>query len=301
MFTFFVLIMKKKLFCLLFCSGMIVSLAAQKIEVKEPRLIKEAGTEAYHPVFTPDGKTILLSSESYAGLRSFNLETKKVRILTDATGAGWNLAISDDSQSACFQKIDPNADFRDAKSFYSVNLDNQQVQRVMSPVEDSSTRPVLLMKSKAAIKSPVIAYASEDLQIVVEKNGKQTILTPNGTDETYMWVELSPDKTKIVYNVSSIGETFICDLSGKVLANLGRLSAPQWLNKDYVVGMNDFDDGHVVVKSNIIGISANGKVRQELTQLGDKIAMFPAVSPDGSKIAFNTLKGELYIMEVVVK
>jgi len=294
--------MKKTLFLLVFCSGMIMSLAAQKIEVKEPQLVKEAGSEAYYPKFTPDGKSILLTSENHSGLKMFNLETKKVMQLTTADGAGWNPVVSDDSKTVCFRQIDFSVDPFGLASFHSYNLETKQVQQLAAPMPDlAPTKTLLLMRSKSAIKSPVLAYTNEELKIALEKNGKKSILTPNGAEERYIWVQLSPDKTKIVYTVSTIGETFICDLSGKILANLGKLNASQWLNNDYVIGMNDSDDGHVVVKSNIIGISANGKVKQELTRLGDKIAMFPAVSPDGSKIAFNTLKGELYIMEVVIK
>ena len=286
---------------MLFCSGLIMNLAAQKIEVKEPQLIKEAGTEAYYPKFTPDGKTIVLTSENYAGLKALSLETKKVEQLTSDLGAGWNLAISDDSKTAYFQKIDYSSDPWGYTSFHSVNLETRQIQHVMSPMTPSSTRPLLLMKSKAAIKSPVIVYASEELQLVVEKNGQKTVLTPNGADETYILPQLSPDGKKIVYLASSMEETFICDLSGKILTSLGRLHAPQWLNNDWVVGMNDWDDGHVVLKSNIIGITADGKVKQELTLSDGKIAMYPAASPAGDKIAFNTIDGKLYIMDIIVK
>jgi len=294
--------MKRKLVFILFCSGIFMNLAAQGIEVKKTQLIKEAGTEAYYPKFTPDGKTILLTSENQAGLKLFNLETKKVEQLTTANGAGVNPVVSDDSKTVCFRKIDFSVDPFGLVSFHACNMETKQTQQLTAPMADlAPTKTLSLMKAKAAIKSPVIAYTSEDLQIALEKDGKKAILTPNGADERYIWVQLSPDQTKIVYTVSTVGETFICDLSGKVLANLGKLNAPQWLNNDYVVGMNDSDDGHVVTQSNIIGVSANGKVKQELTRLGDKIAMFPAVSPDGSKIAFNTLRGELYIMEVTVK
>ena len=291
--------MRRLMFFVTMCSVLVTNSFAQQIEVKEPQLIKEAGTEAYYPKFTPDGKTILLTSENNSGLKAFNLKTKQVEQLTTADGAGWNPVVSDDSKTICFRQIDYSVDPFGLASFHSYNLESKQTQQLTAPsVDMAPTQTLSLMKSKAAIKSPVIAYTSEDLQIAVEKGGQKTILTPNGADKSYIWVQLSPDKTKIVYNAS---ETFICDLSGKILANLGKLNAPQWLNNDWVVGMDDSDDGHVVVKSNIIGISVNGKVRQELTQLGDKIAMFPAVSPDGSKIAFNTLQGELYIMEISVK
>jgi len=296
--------MKKKFIVLLFCSGVLMSLAAQKIEVKEPQLIKEAGAEAYYPKFTPDGKTILLTSGNYAGLKTFNLETKKVKELTSAMGAGWNTVISDDSKSVCYQEIEiTDNNPIGFTTFFSRNLDSQQVEQLTPPVAKSDARPPLqLLKSKAAIKSPVLVYINEDVKLVIEKNGLQVVVTPNGAEEAYIWPALSPDGKKIVYTVASLEKTFICDLSGKILVDLGRLHACQWLNNDWVVGMDDKDDGHVLLSSNLVAVSADGIVKQNLTEVGGKLAaMYPAISPAGDKIAFNTPDGKLYIMDVVVK
>ena len=287
----------------LFCSGMIMNLAAQKIEVTEPQLVKEAGTESYYPKFTPDGKTILLTSGHYAGLKAFNLEAKKVKVLTDAMGAGWNTVISDDSKSVCFQKVEITEDDPVGfTTFYSGNLEDLQTQQLTPPVSKSDEQPPRkLLRSKAAIKSPVLVYVNEDVKLVVEKNGQQIVMTPNGADEAYIWASLSPNGKKIVYTVASQERTFVCDLSGKVLADLGRLHACQWLNNDWIVAMNDIDDGHVLLSSNLIAISADGKIKQELTDSKKFAAMYPAASPAGDKIAFNTPTGELYIMDVIVK
>ena len=294
--------MKRKLIFLLFCSGMLMNLSAQRIEVQEPRLMKEAGTEAYYPKFTPDGKTILLTSANYAGLKTFNLETKKVKQLTPEHGAGWNSVISDDSKTVCFQKIDYSSDIHGLTSFHICDLETQQIQQISPPEHEvMPTKTLTLMKSKAAIKSQVVAYTNEDLKLVVETNGKKTVLTPNGADESYIWAQLSPDKTKIVYHALYMTETFICDLSGKIVSKLGRVHAPQWLNNNWIVGMNDLDDGHNVLNSNIVAATANGKIKQNLTHPNGKIAMYPAVSPAGDKIAFNTIDGELYIMDVIIK
>jgi len=294
--------MKRKLIFVLLCGGIFMNLTAQRIEVKEPQLVKEAGTEAYYPKFTPDGKTILLTAADWAGLKSFDLETKTVRQLTTVASAGLDPVVSDDSKTVIFQKMDYSVNPWGARSYHSFDMKTQQAQQVVSPLIPAETKPLTLMKSKAGIKSSIIVHISQDLQIVVERNGQQTILTPNGADQPYIWAVLSPDQTKIAYVAPWMGEedAFVCDLQGNVLANLGKVNAPQWLDNDWVVGMDDKDDGHVITGSDIVGATANGKVRQKLTS-GEKAAMYPAVSPDGKKIAFNTLEGELYIMEVIVK
>jgi len=293
--------MKQKLFFLLLCSGMLMHLAAQRIEVSTPRLVSEAGTEAYHPKFTPDGSTILLTSENFGGLKAFNLETQTVRELSSAVGAGWNALVSSDSRTVFFQAIDFSNNPWGTKTFHAASMETGQA-RDLSALDNAVVQPSAvegLLRARTTAEQLVVAYANEDLQIVVERNGQKTVLTPNGDNQRYIWVSLSPDKSKIVYTVSSLSQTFIADLDGNVLANLGRLSAPAWLGNDFVIGMNDVDDGRVVTQSNIVGVSADGQFRQNLTQAGELIAMFPSASPDGSMIAFNTLDGKLYLMEVI--
>ena len=296
--------MKKQLFTiLLLFGGMLMSFAAQRIEVTELRLVREAGSESFYPRFTPDGKTILLTSEGYAGLRTLDLATGRVQVLTTADGVGVDFAISDDSRTVIVEKTDFSREPFGVRNPYSIDLTTQQMQRVISPVVAvEETRPLMLMRSRAAIKSPVIVYVNQDLKLTVDRNGQKTILTPNGADEDYIWASLSPDGTKIVYFVMSLGNTFVSDLNGNILVNLGsNFHAPQWINNDWIVGMDDKDNGRVFTESNIVAVTANGEIRQNLTQPGGKIELFPVVSPSGNQIAFHTTEGELYIMEISVQ
>ena len=285
-----------------------MSLAVQSIEVTELRLVREAGSESFHPRFTPDGQTILLSGEDYTGLKSLDLETGQVRVLTTGAGAGWDFAISDDSRTVTVRQTDFSADPWGIRQIYSINLENVQMQRITaSDITDETPLAVLRngigMTTRRQAASTPIVYVNQDLKLTVERNGQKTIITPNGVDYNYIWASLSPDGMRIVYFVPCIGYAFISDLSGNVLANLGsNFHAPQWISNDWLVGMNDKDDGRVFTESSIVAMTADGKIRQNLTQPNSgKIAMYPAVSPDGNRIAFHTLAGELYIMEISVK
>ena len=281
-----------------------MSSVAQSIEVTELRLMKEAGSEAFHPRFTPDGKTILLSGEDYAGLKSFDLATGKVRVLTTGAGAGWNLAISDDSRTVTVRQTDFSRTPWGERQVYSINLDNAQMQRVTAVADEV---PLAVLRNSMSLRRQAelrpIVYVNQDLKLAVERNGRTTVLTPNGADENYLWASLSPDGTRIAYFVMSLGYSFISDLDGNVLANLGRnFHAPQWINNDWLVGMDDRDDGRVFTESSIVAITADGRIRQNLTQPNSgKIAMYPAVSPSGNQIAFHTMDGELYVMEISIQ
>jgi Tol biopolymer transport system component len=62
--------------------------------------------------------------------------------------------------------------------------------------------------------------------------------------------------------------------------------------------MNDLDDGGRVVESTLWAVSVNGKIRQQLTASDQGIFMYPAASVDGRRIAFNSDRGGIYLMEI---
>lgn len=136
---------------------------------------------------------------------------------------------------------------------------------------------------------------NEDLKLVLYKHGKRIELYPDGKNVNYIWSSVSPDESKIVYNTRK--GTSVCDLSGKHIAYLGHLNAPVWYGNEYVVGMHDMSDGHVYTASSIaIYALASGKE----TQLTDakEMAMYPSVSEATGKIAYNTLDGEIHLMQL---
>ena len=65
--------------------------------------------------------------------------------------------------------------------------------------------------------------------------------------------------------------------------------------------MDDKDDGQNVLSSTVIALTIYGKVRQTLSTPSGKMAMYPAASADGSRIAFNTEKGEVYLLNIQIK
>ncbi len=77
---------------------------------------------------------------------------------------------------------------------------------------------------------------------------------------------------------------------------LGYLHGARWINNDAVVGFEDYDDGSVVTASSIVASDLQG-TRQTLTD-DSVIALNPTVSADGSRIAFATAAGELYVINL---
>ena len=86
--------------------------------------------------------------------------------------------------------------------------------------------------------SAVSSVSVRDRKILLVQDGQKIVLAPNGQDESYYWVSLSPDGSRILYSSAYHG-TNICDLQGHMLLSIGLLNAPKWLDNNRVAGMQE--------------------------------------------------------------
>ena len=137
---------------------------------------------------------------------------------------------------------------------------------------------------------------NKDLTLNLYRNGIKTVLAPHGTDVNYVWASLSPNKKYILFNTKH--GTAVCDLNGREVINLGQgLDAPVWYGNDYIVGMNDTSDSHQYTASSIVIASVDGRVRQTLTDPAE-FGMYPAVDAKSGRIAYNTLDGDIHMLQL---
>jgi hypothetical protein len=135
---------------------------------------------------------------------------------------------------------------------------------------------------------------NENLHMVLIKDGKSTILTPNGANEAYNWASLSPDGQKILYYVSSKG-CYTCDLNGRDIHYIALdCRAPQWYDNNIIIGMHDEDNGKWITASAIVAYSLQGE--KQILVNKETMAIYPYAA-DG-KIAFSTAAGKVYVMNV---
>ncbi len=300
--------MKKSLFLFLILVGQLTF--AQRIDLKSVQLLK--GTESggfYHPVFSPDGSYLLSTTEDYVGLNKHDLTTEKITALTKNAGAGYGVRISPDANTILFRRTEMRNNLR-YTSLEQISLsDNKQltlteaVREKISPVFVDNKPAYIKGKSLTKIgsaKGKVVPYINiEDRKMVLYSGNDRHVITPNGEDKSYFWASVSPDAKHVVYTVAARG-TFVCDIDGSNVVSLGKLNAPAWLNNEWVVGMNDKDNGDSVIASEIVAATINGNVRQTLAIPMANIPMYPTASADGKKIAFNTIEGQVYIIDVQI-
>jgi hypothetical protein len=146
-------------------------------------------------------------------------------------------------------------------------------------------------------KGVIVTFTDNNLNLSVYSNGVKSNLNPLGKGK-YIWVSISPDHHKIIYNKTGKG-TFICDITGKTITNLGRLHAAKWSNDGkWIIGMDDYDDGYKYTKSDVLMVSFDGKTKINLTENSDVIALNPDISKDNSKVIYHNEEGRVYLMKL---
>jgi Tol biopolymer transport system component len=166
----------------------------------------------------------------------------------------------------------------------------------------SNDTPVYSLRSqtiglrKTAGKNEVTVLGIENTKIALNVNGDKVLLDPLGNG-SYIWPVLSPDKHWLAaYEMGKC--TFVCDLTGKVQSMLGRRDAPSWTRTGkWIVYMNDKDDGHKLLSSDLFAVSPNGKTTVRLTSTSAIMELDPQCSPTENKIICSTSNGSILMLE----
>jgi Tol biopolymer transport system component len=136
----------------------------------------------------------------------------------------------------------------------------------------------------------------EDTKIAVNVNGTKKLLDPLGNG-SYVWPTLSPDRQQIVAYEMDRG-AFVCNLRGTVISRLGRRDAPSWTRSGrWIVYMEDKDDGHKLLSSDIFALSPDGKSVTQLTSTTGVFELYPQCSPTENKIVCSTSDGSILVLE----
>lgn len=252
---------------------------------------------------SPNGDYLLLSTSTNVGLTKFDLKTNESKVLTNARGAGFNAQISSDGASVIYREDSYTANHLRMERLNSVNVESGAVANIVAPTRNlqgyaiEGTTVAAVNKGKLAAKSKVSVpvLSINNRQLMITRNGKTSVFSPNGENFSYIWPSVSPDGTKALYYVCGVG-AFVCDIDGSNVKSLGTVRAPQWYGNDVVIGMNDVDDGEMILSSSIVATTLSGQ-QQVLTD-ASVVAMYPYTSLNGGKIAFSTPAGEAYIINI---
>ena len=240
--------------------------------------VKVAGVSA-------DGSYVLITNGSNHGLRRYDVATGKTTTITTAAGAGYNVQISNDGQEIVYRETKFDKQGLRKNDVIRLNLATAKTATVAK-----GQRDMMAMANTGAN----VSVSINDRKIVLKKNGKNIVLAPNGSQESYIWPSVSPDGTKLCYYVCGNG-CWVANLDGSGKQYIGHgVQAAKWYDNNTLVAMDAEDDGHFTTASAIVAYTLDGK-KQVLTN-GSMIAMYPYVA--NNLIVFSTLEGETYMLNV---
>ena len=284
---------------------------AQQVNVLSMEKLKETENGGYfYPRISPNSDYLLMTKANYQGLVHMNLTDKSIKTLNEDPGAGYGVQISDDGTSVLYKKVNLVHNRRH-NSLISQSMQTGEKKVLVNPTREAITGDFVnsqpayvqgrkMVRAQSQTKTTQRVITIEDRKMVLYTNGTRKEIVPNGKDASYFWASISPDGKRIAYTVAGKG-TFICGIDGRNVKSLGKLSAPKWPGNNFLVVMDDIDDGEKLISSTVLIVSVDGKTKNRLETPQGINAMYPSASKDGSKIAFNTDKGEIYIVNVELK
>ena len=263
-----------------------VMASAQVFEVGQlTKLNTPTDTDVKVAGVSPDGSYVLLTDGANQGLRRYDVATGKTTTITTAAGAGFNVQISNDGQEIVYRET----------KFDKQGLRKNNIIRLDMTTAKKATVAKAQRDMKAMVNTGAnVSVSINDRKIVLNKNGKNIILAPNGSNESYIWPSVSPDGTKLCYYVCGNG-CWVANLDGSGKQYIGHgVQAAKWYDNNTLVAMDAEDDGHFTTASAVVAYTLDGK-KQVLTN-GSMIAMYPHVA--NNLVVFSTLEGETYMLNV---
>lgn len=256
---------------------------------------------------SPDGTNVIISDIAANNLKQFECKTENIKAIP-GTESVYDVKFTPDGKQIVFRKNSFDSDKLRYQNVVALNLnDNSTVEltkpsRELSGFNISSSNVVALDgKTTKKIKTNK-AGASTEISVGIDRgdlivyDGKETkVINPQG-ERSYLWPQLSPDETRIVYWGDGIG-CHVCNIDGSNPILIGRLHDAKWLDNETIIGMNDYDDGNFITESSIVAVRADGTSGQRLTG-NEFVAIYPTVSADGNSIAFTDPKGNAYIIKI---
>lgn len=271
--------------------------------------------EFYYPQFSPDNSKLFFTTANYNGIKFYDFNSGKIETVTDAAGAGYGFVFTSDSKDIVYRTYTMDK-IRKIYSLVEQNLASKEtkvleadkpamyppqktgIDKISYSLNNQVTSIELKASDKTLSKSTESPFVYIDnSKIILYKNGEKIELAPLG-DGNYIWPSVSPDGKSIVFTLAGRG-TYICDLNGKIVSELGYANAPQWApDGKWILYMVDKDNGKKVTSSDIYASSIDGKTKIQLTDTKDIFEMYPVWSPDGKKAAFSTEDGQIFIADL---
>ncbi len=236
--------------------------------------------KAYFPSFGTHKRQVVLTQSNYKGISLYNTFWRRETVISQEPGAGKEVAFIGKNE-LLYRERTPAGEDADY-TYKTYDLKDKEYAEAEKP---RSGQPEVRVDRKQLL--------------LVNKGEVVRKIAPVG-DHYYIWASLSPGGRKMLFTAAGKG-TYVTDLEGNVIASLGMLNDPGWMNDQWVLGMEDKDDGERVLSSNVVARHVPTETRVNLTEDFEGIALYPESSPEAERIVFHNPQGEIFIANIRIK
>lgn len=292
--------MKRILFIIaLMCLAVSSATAAGVKQGSVKTLVDSCG---FFPQLSADGQWLLYSPTEGTSLMLKNLNTGVVTTVANTGYPGFDAIIGGDGKVYYItqQRKKNGLIYRTAhcydpstgKSKVVLKAQHGRVQAVPASHGVFITGERQVYRSGSQVGS--YCYTKGNSVIVVDGNGNTRTLEPVKRSNGYLWASLSPDGTKVMFEAAARG-LFVCDLNGRLVADLGEFLMPSWYNDEYIIAMSNAGNARTN-GSRIWLLSIDSETCKPITPK-DERAVQPMVS--GGKVVYTVqYSGEVKQLEL---
>lgn len=289
----------------LLCSGVLGYAQLLNVQSIEKVTLPD-GVTINSATISPNGEFFVIAQNGQSGIHRFDLASKSISTIS-LTGIPHDVKISNDGSTILFRepRVNENRLRQIALKAFDVK---RGAETTIAPFSRDLQGSAIIDNNVVAVNSDKLTAknlnggeAKVTMPVASIRFGQLCIdgkvISPNGTTgNSYLWPSVSPDGTRVLYFLSTQG-CFIANIDGSNPVYLGAIHAPRWYDNNLVIGMYDRDNGHEIYASRLVAISADGKVKQDLTD-DQSLSLFPTITADGDKISYITPAGELFIINI---
>jgi len=272
--------------------------------------------EHLFPRFSENDSILFFTKDNFKGIESYNLYSKAFTIITPEQGAGYDYQFAENG-SKIFYRTNNFINGRKYSDIKAIDLKTNSIDLIENGKRNLSTPKVLSsgdciykIENDVTVKKiyqqqpfrvakterdTVLFFEDGHLILLLDGERKIFNLLGNGS---YLWASFSPDKKKIVFTFMGKG-TFVTDLEGNVLADLGYANAPKWSpDGKWLAYMVDKDNGQTLLSSDIFLTSADGSKKIQLTDTKDIHEQYPEWAPSMNSIVCHSEDGKIVFLEL---
>lgn len=279
--------MKKHYFTVLALAALAAAPAFGQVRAtSQPVKLLSAPTGLMAPVWSPDGSKIAVTTDNYTGILVANADGSNFHAVTMDAGTGYKMAWNGNASITGRAKSMEGAMVMHEMRSYDVATGAATTTAARRRTSAEPAAATATGIYAAMVSDPASAAAS--IPALAQFAGK-TVINP----------ALAPDGSAIAFQIPGKG-MWIVNADGSGLRSLGTGSHPSWLPDSRTIVFTIVEDnGTAFTASTLMSMDTATGTRATLYTSHGFLPMTPAVSPDGTKVAFeNAADACIYTLNI---